>query len=134
MQANDFLKEKVSNMNSIVTLMTRNKMCHIRKMINHHKNTISPPLSPWQTQHKIHRYISPRSRRNRKRHIQTMWVQPLLSFLTCGALSHVPLHITPHPRPKEVCGQHLLRLLGTKMSHQSASMCLYGVYDLGYPW
>ena len=46
MQANDILKEKVSNMNSIVALMTRNKMCHLRKMINHHKNTIPPPLSP----------------------------------------------------------------------------------------
>ena len=28
--------------------MTRNKMCHLRKTINYHKNTIPPPLSPWQ--------------------------------------------------------------------------------------
>ena len=114
MQANDFLKEKVSNMNSIIALMTRNKMCHLRKTINHHKNTIPPPLSPWQTQHKIYRYISLRSRRNRKRHIQTMWVQPRLSFLTCGASSHVPFYILPLPWPKEMCGQHLLVFLAPK--------------------
>ena len=44
MQANDFLKEKVSNMNNIVALMTRNKIYHLRKTINHHKNTILPLL------------------------------------------------------------------------------------------
>jgi hypothetical protein len=31
MQANNFLKEKGSNMNNIIALMTRNKMCHLRK-------------------------------------------------------------------------------------------------------
>ena len=44
MQANDFLKEKVSNMNSIVALMTRNKMCPLRKKRSTTTKILSLPL------------------------------------------------------------------------------------------
>jgi hypothetical protein len=34
----------------------------------------------------------------------------------------IALHITPHPWPKEVSGQHILHLLNTKISHQTTAM------------
>ena len=122
MQANNFFQKEVSNMNGIIRFMTRYKMCHLRKMIDHNKNTITPPLRSRQSQNKVHRNICPQNRRNRKRHIQTMWIQSRLSFLTRRASSNKALNITPHPRPKEVCGQHCLRLLSTKVAHQTTTM------------
>ena len=65
--------------------------------------TITPPLRPRQSQNKVHRNIRPRNRKNRKGHIQTMWIQSRLSLLTRCASSNKALNIKPHPRPKEVC-------------------------------
>ncbi|WVZ70333.1 hypothetical protein U9M48_019008 [Paspalum notatum var. saurae] len=41
-------------------------------MIHHNKNTISHPLSPRQTQNKVHRNISPSNTSNWERQIKTM--------------------------------------------------------------
>jgi hypothetical protein len=60
--------------------------------------------------------------RNRNRHIKTMWIKSRLSFVACGATRDVALHITSYPWPKEVSGQHVLRLFNTKMSHQTTAM------------
>jgi hypothetical protein len=53
-----------------------------------------------------------------------MWIKSRLSFVACGAMRDVALHITPHPWPKEVSGQHILRVFNTKMSHQTTAMRL----------
>jgi hypothetical protein len=42
MQANNFLKEKVSNMNNIVAFITRNKVCHLKQSTT--TKTVSLPL------------------------------------------------------------------------------------------
>uniref|UniRef100_A0A0A9FVF6 Uncharacterized protein n=1 Tax=Arundo donax TaxID=35708 RepID=A0A0A9FVF6_ARUDO len=49
MQVNNFFKEKISNMNSIITFMTWYKVCHLRKSIHHNKNAIPHPLCPRQS-------------------------------------------------------------------------------------
>src|SRR4051812_41052069 len=124
MQSNNFTKEQISNMRSIIRFMTRNKVCHLRKPIHNNKNTIPPLLCSWQSQNKVHRNILPRNTRNRKRHIQTMWIKARLSFLTSSAACHKSLNIATHAWPKEVCSKNILRLLDTKVSHQSSSMRL----------
>ena len=52
MQANNLFEEEVSNLNGIIRFMTRYKMCHLRKEIDHNKDAIAPPLRPRQTQTK----------------------------------------------------------------------------------
>jgi hypothetical protein len=86
-------------------------------MINYHKK-LSLPLLVLDTQNKVHRNISPKNKRRRRGMYKPCGFNGDLAFLTCGASSHKPLHISSHLRPKEICGQHLLYLLGIKISHQ----------------
>jgi hypothetical protein len=52
-----------------------------------------------------------------------MWIKlRLISFVARGATRDLPLHITPHPWPNEVSGQHVLHLFNTKISHQTTAM------------
>jgi hypothetical protein len=51
-----------------------------------------------------------------------MWIKLRLSFVAYGATRDIALHIMPHLWPKEVSGQHVLRLSNTKMSHQTTAM------------
>jgi hypothetical protein len=40
MQTNDITKEQISNMRSIIGLVTGNKVCHLRELFHNNKNTI----------------------------------------------------------------------------------------------
>jgi hypothetical protein len=40
MQANNLFEKEVSNMNSVITLMTWYEVRHLRKTIHHNKNAI----------------------------------------------------------------------------------------------
>src|SRR3954470_21460018 len=65
MQAYNLPEKQVSNMRRIVALMACNKMCHFRKSIHYHKNTIMTMFSAWQSKHKIKTNIFPRCGRSR---------------------------------------------------------------------
>jgi hypothetical protein len=44
MQTYNLFEKEVSNVSSIITLMTRYKMSHLRESIHHKKNAIAPLL------------------------------------------------------------------------------------------
>jgi hypothetical protein len=48
-----------------------------------------------------------------------MRVQTRLSFVAVFATEDMPCHISSHFWPKEMISQHLLCLLGTKVSHKT---------------
>src|SRR3954467_15438224 len=50
-----------------------------------------------------------------------MWIKARLSFLTSSAACHKSLNNSTHTWPKEVCNKNILRLLDTKVSHQSVT-------------
>jgi len=51
-----------------------------------------------------------------------MRVQTGLSFVAGFTAKNMPLHVSPHLRPKEVISEYLLYFLGTKVAHKSTRM------------
>ena len=55
-------------------LLTGNQNCHLRKMINNHKNTVISPLGGWEAEHVVHGDGFPWYIRNRQRGVPTLFL------------------------------------------------------------
>ena len=74
--------KEIGNMWSIVYLVARNEMCHLRESVHNDKYWILSISNSRQSKYKIHTNVFPRLIRNRERHVKTMRLSFRLSFAT----------------------------------------------------
>jgi hypothetical protein len=100
MKSNNLFEKQVCDVGRIAGLLTQDKMCHLRKLVHHHKDGINPSLHPRQSQNKIHANCLPWLLRYGKWLIKPCIFLSAFRMLTNPASVNKSFNIRSQARPK----------------------------------